>query len=118
MKRTINKVREIIKNTNKREIYKKIAVFSLCTGIMLLKSNVVFAAGIDTGKLSAFDDIIDFILSLATKLGAGLAVWGLIDIALSFKSDNPEQKEKGQKLLMSAIALLCVGTGGSYFKSL
>lgn len=117
MKKVIEKVNNLIKEIDKKELLNRMIMLGLCTSIMALNAHAAYA-GLDTGKLSAFDDIIDFILSLVTKLGIGVGVWGGIDVALSFKSDSPEQKDKGMKLLLSGVALICVGASASYFKSL
>lgn len=48
-----------------------------------------FAAAVDTLKL------------LVIALGAGLAVWGVINLLEGYGSDNPASKSQGIKQLMA-----------------
>lgn len=115
MKKIINYVKRKVKSNNK---FRFISTLT-CTAILAFNNVIAYAdGGIDTGKLESFNDLITFILSLVTKLGIGLAVWGGVEVALSLKNDSAEQKDKGFKLFLAGIALICVGASASYFTSL
>lgn len=114
MKKGIIKSKENFKHINKNGIIIKTLVLGLCLSTAAINAH----AGIETGKLDSFTDVIDFLCSAVTKLGLGLGIWGGIDIALALKDGSAEGKDKGMKLLLSGLALICVGASASYFKGL
>ena len=57
-----------------------------------------FAAAVDTLKL------------LVIALGAGLAVWGVINLLEGYGSDNPASKSQGIKQLMAGGGIILLGT--------
>ena len=48
-----------------------------------------------------FNQAIDILKILVMALGAGLAVWGVINLLDGYGSDNPEAKSQGIKQLMA-----------------
>ena len=54
-----------------------------------------------------FNQAIDILKILVMALGAGLAVWGVINLLEGYGSDNPAAKSQGIKQLMAG------GGGGS-----
>lgn len=117
MKKFINYTKEKFKKIDKRKIKDKFMMCSILVCVLILNSTYAYA-GIDTSNLNKFDEIIGFLLALVTKLGMGCSVYGGIEIALSFKTDSPEQKDKGIKFLLAGVGLICVGASASYFTSL
>ena len=57
-----------------------------------------FASAVDTLKL------------LVIALGAGLAVWGVINLLEGYGSDNPAAKSQGIKQLMAGGGIILLGT--------
>ena len=47
-----------------------------------------------------FNQSIDILKVLVMALGAGLAVWGVINLLEGYGSDNPASKSQGIKQLM------------------
>ena len=47
--------------------------------------------------------------TLVVALGAGLAVWGIINLLEGYGNDNPGAKSQGMKQLMAGIALIAAG---------
>jgi hypothetical protein len=58
-----------------------------------------------------FSSAIDTLQSLVLALGAGLAVWGVINLLEGYGNDNPGAKSQGMKQLMAGagIGLISVG---------
>jgi hypothetical protein len=51
-----------------------------------------------------FNSAIDVLQTLVTAIGAGLAVWGAINLLEGYGNDNPGAKSQGIKQLMAAAA--------------
>ncbi|EJF39400.1 Maff2 family protein [Clostridium sp. MSTE9] len=48
--------------------------------------------------------------TLVVALGAGLAVWGVINLLEGYGSDNPGAKSQGIKQLMAGGGVILLGT--------
>ena len=55
-----------------------------------------------------FNQAIDILKILVMALGAGLAVWGVINLLEGYGSDNPAAKSQGIKQLMSGGGIIIV----------
>lgn len=56
-----------------------------------------------------FNQAIDILKILVTALGAGLAVWGVINLLEGYGSDNPAAKSQGIKQLMAGGGVVLIG---------
>ena len=56
-----------------------------------------------------FNQAIDILKILVMALGAGLAVWGVINLLEGYGSDNPAAKSQGIKQLMASRVLHLIG---------
>ena len=56
-----------------------------------------------------FNQAIDILKILVMALGAGLAVWGVINLLEGYGSDNPASKSQGIKQLMAGAGVAVVG---------
>ena len=57
-----------------------------------------------------FNQAIDILKILVMALGAGLAVWGVINLLEGYGSDNPAAKSQGIKQLMAGGGVVLIGT--------
>ena len=57
-----------------------------------------------------FKASIDILKVLVIALGAGLAVWGVINLLEGYGSDNPAAKSQGIKQLMAGGGVVLIGT--------
>ena len=48
-----------------------------------------------------FNNAIEVLQTLVVALGAGLGVWGVINLLEGYGSDNPGSKSQGMKHLMA-----------------
>ena len=48
--------------------------------------------------------------TLVIALGAGLAVWGVVNLMEGYGNDNPGAKSQGIKLLMAGGGVVLIGT--------
>ena len=56
-----------------------------------------------------FNSAIDVLQTLVTAIGAGLAVWGAINLLEGYGNDNPGAKSQGIKQLMAGGGIALVG---------
>ena len=57
-----------------------------------------------------FNQAIDILKILVMALGAGLAVWGVINLLEGYGNDNPGAKSQGIKQLMAGAGIMLLGT--------
>lgn len=55
------------------------------------------------------DTLISTLSILVTALGAGLAVWGVINLLEGYGNDNPGAKSQGIKQLMAGGGVVLIG---------
>lgn len=56
-----------------------------------------------------FNQAIDILKILVMALGAGLVVWGVINLLEGYGSDNPAAKSQGIKQLMAGGGVVLIG---------
>ena len=56
-----------------------------------------------------FSSAISSLQTLVIALGAGLAVWGVINLLEGYGSDNPAAKSQGIKQLMAGGGVILLG---------
>ena len=56
-----------------------------------------------------FNQAIDILKILVMALGAGLAVWGVINLLEGYGSDNPAAKSQGMKQLVAGGGVALIG---------
>ena len=57
-----------------------------------------------------FNSAIDVLKVLVMALGAGLAVWGVVNLMEGYGNDNPGAKSQGIKQLMAGGGVVFIGT--------
>jgi hypothetical protein len=56
-----------------------------------------------------FSEAINTLRILVIALGAGLAVWGVINLLEGYGNDNPGAKSQGMKQLMAGGGVVLIG---------
>ena len=56
-----------------------------------------------------FNQAITVLQTLVIALGAGLGVWGVINLLEGYGNDNPSLKSQGMKQLMAGAGVAIVG---------
>ena len=59
--------------------------------------------------MSFFNSAINILQTLVVAIGAGLAVWGVINLLEGYGNDNPGAKSQGIKQLMAGAGVAVVG---------
>ncbi len=56
-----------------------------------------------------FEASIELLQTLVVALGAGLGVWGLVNLLEGYGQDNPGSKSQGMKQLMAGGGVALIG---------
>ena len=59
--------------------------------------------------MAFFEQAITVLQTLVIALGAGLGVWGAINLLEGYGNDNPGSKSQGMKQLMAGAGVAVVG---------
>ena len=59
--------------------------------------------------MAFFQSAIDVMKTLVIALGAGLVVWGIVNLLEGYGNDNPGAKSQGMKQLMAGGGIALVG---------
>ena len=65
------------------------------------RENPVFYIGLSSDYMAFFASAINILQTLVVAIGAGLAVWGVINLLEGYGNDNPGAKSQGIKQLMA-----------------
>ena len=57
-----------------------------------------------------FNSAIEVLQTLVVALGAGLGVWGVINLMEGYGNDNPGAKSQSMKQLMAGGGIIVLGT--------
>ena len=57
-----------------------------------------------------FNSAVEVLQTLVIALGAGLGVWGVINLLEGYGNDNPGSKSQGMKQLMAGGGIIVLGT--------
>ena len=60
--------------------------------------------------MAFFASAVDTLQALVIALGAGLGVWGVVNLLEGYGSDNPGAKSQGMKQLMAGGGIIVLGT--------
>ena len=60
--------------------------------------------------MAFFASAVDTLQTLVIALGAGLGVWGVVNLLEGYGSDNPGAKSQGMKQLMAGGGIIVLGT--------
>ena len=59
--------------------------------------------------MAFFASAVDTLQTLVIALGAGLGVWGVVNLLEGYGSDNPGAKSQGMKQLMAGGGIIVLG---------
>lgn len=71
---------------------------------------IIQTAVLGTYYMAFFTSAITTLQILVTALGAGLGVWGVINLLEGYGNDNPGAKSQGMKQLMAGGGVALIGT--------
>ena len=60
--------------------------------------------------MAFFNQAVNILQTLVVAIGAGLAVWGVINLLEGYGNDNPGAKSQGIKQLMAGGGVALIGT--------
>ena len=59
--------------------------------------------------MSFFTEAVNVLQTLVIALGAGLGIWGVVNLLEGYGNDNPAAKSQGIKQLMSGGGVILIG---------
>ena len=74
------------------------------------RENPVCYIGLSSDYMAFFASAINILQTLVVAIGAGLAVWGVINLLEGYGNDNPGAKSQGIKQLMAGGGVVLIGT--------
>ena len=63
-----------------------------------------------TKVMAFFSSAISTLSTLVVAIGAGLGVWGVVNLLEGYGNDNPGAKSQGIKQLMAGAGIMLLGT--------
>ena len=60
--------------------------------------------------MAVFNSAVTTLQTLVVAIGAGLGVWGIVNLLEGYGSDNPGAKSQGIKQLMAGGGIVLIGT--------
>lgn len=83
----------------------------MCQPVFLLESFFFINAAIwRKTTMEFFNQAITVLQTLVVAIGAGLGVWGVVNLMEGYGNDNPGAKSQGMKQLMSGGGVILIGT--------
>ena len=83
----------------------------MCQPVFLLESCFFINAAIwRKTTMEFFNQAITVLQILVVAIGAGLGVWGVVNLMEGYGNDNPGAKSQGMKQLMSGGGVILIGT--------
>lgn len=76
---------------------------------LIASTLMTVAAFADGADLSFFNTAIDVLKTVVILIGAGVAVWGVINLLEGYGNDNPGAKSQGMKQLMAGVGVALIG---------
>ena len=59
--------------------------------------------------MTFFTEAVNVLQTLVIALGAGLGIWGVVNLLEGYGNDNPAAKSQGMKQLMSGGGVMLIG---------
>ena len=102
------KISKAVKKIKFRKAKKAMVSFTVALATMMAMTTTAFASG--TVDASGFVSKAEAVLkSIVILIGAGLALWGIVNLLESYGSDNAGSKSQGIKQLVAGLGLILVG---------
>ena len=60
--------------------------------------------------MAFFTSAVGVLQTLVVAMGAGLGVWGIVNLLEGYGNDNPGSKSQGMKQLMAGGGIIVLGT--------
>lgn len=102
------KISKAVKKIKFRKAKKAMVSFTVALATMMAMTTTAFASG--TVDASDFvSKAVTVLKTLIILIGAGLGIWGVINLLEAYGNDNPGGKSQGIKQLVAGIGLIIAG---------
>jgi len=79
-------------------------------GLAVMAIEAALSHGYPVNSMAFFNSAIGVLQTLVVALGAGLGVWGVVNLLEGYGNDNPGAKSQGMKQLMAGGGVALIGT--------
>lgn len=104
---------EPVKESPKTRKAKKIILMGFTMAVMAtLCTMTVFASSepkLDGSAKQFFESALGVLKTVLILIGAGVGIWGIVNLLEGYGNDNPGAKSQGMKQLMAGIGVALVG---------
>lgn len=73
-------------------------------------NTALFVLGASGGAMAFFSSSITTLQTIVGAIGAGLGVWGVVNLMEGYGNDNPGAKSQGIKQLMAGGGIIIIAT--------
>lgn len=94
---------------NNRSIKKLTLMACTAMCIMSITTVSVFAAGGAVDTTSFITSAMTVLKSIICLIGAGLGIWGVVNLVEGYGNDNPGSKSQGMKQFVAGLGLIILG---------
>lgn len=89
---------------------KVISVAFTCVVVASLCAVTAFAdTTLDDKSKKFFEDALGVLKTVLILIGAGVSIWGIVNLLEGYGNDNPGAKSQGMKQLMAGVGVALVG---------
>lgn len=89
---------------------KVISVAFTCVVVASLCAVTAFAdTTLDDKSKKFFEDALGVLKTVLILIGAGVGIWGIVNLLEGYGNDNPGAKSQGMKQLMAGVGVALVG---------
>ncbi len=104
---TLAKSVRLTENCRKAKKFTTVIIMALITMAMAsCFAMSAFAADVAVNTSSFINTACSVLKALIILIGAGIGVWGVVNLVEGYGNDNPGAKSQGMKQLMAGIALI------------
>lgn len=85
-------------------------IYATGYSLAVIAISATLSKGYPVNGMAFFNSAVGVLQTLVVALGAGLGVWGVINLMEGYGNDNPGAKSQGMKQLMAGGGVALIGT--------
>lgn len=106
------KAQKIVRFLNEKRLHLTVLAYYL---VAKMNTSVAYADDTTTGEDLWNTAINDFVVPWVQRIGGGVIIFGLIELGLGIKNNDPNKKDTGWMSIAIGGMIFAVGTGAGKF---
>lgn len=94
-----------------RKIFNRLGRLKVFISALLIAIFNVLTVYANNDGVTQYNNVLDWILGWIGRIGVVIAVWGAVQIGLSFSTEDAGQRRKGILELISGLMVMAIGFG-------